>query len=90
VKTPEKQCIGLELAYNRSSLTIAEDRGQPDISGATFGVTLGPLFALPRAIRLTRKITAKAIFHRFHLAFQDPNSISRAELELAGFSGWLD
>jgi hypothetical protein len=41
-------------------------------------------------MRLTRKIGAKAIFHRFHLAFQDPNSISRAELELAGFSEWRD
>jgi hypothetical protein len=39
---------------------------------------------------MMRKIGAKAIFHRFRLALQDPNSISRAELELAGFSGWRD
>jgi hypothetical protein len=41
-------------------------------------------------MRLMRKIGAKAILHRFHLAFQDSNSISCAELELAGFSGLRD
>ena len=40
----------------------------------------------PGAMRLTRKIAAKAIFLRFHLALLDVNSIPRAELELAGFS----
>jgi hypothetical protein len=35
------------LAYKRWSLTIAEDRGQPDIFGVTLGVTLSALFELP-------------------------------------------
>ena len=43
----KNRCIGLELAYKRWSLAIAEDRGQPDISGVTLGVTLGALLELP-------------------------------------------
>jgi hypothetical protein len=39
--------VGLELAYKRGSLTIAEDRGQPNIFGVTLGVTPSALFELP-------------------------------------------
>src|SRR5882757_6536049 len=38
-KHRKNRCIGLELAYKRWSLMIAEDRGQPEISGVTLGVT---------------------------------------------------
>ena len=86
----KNRCIGLESAYNQWSLTIAEDRGQADILGVTSGVTLGAQFELPRRMRLRRKIAAKAVFHLFHSAFPDVNSISCAELELAGFSRWRD
>jgi len=47
-KQRKSRCIGLELAYRRWSLTIAEDRGHPYISGVTSGVTLGALLELPR------------------------------------------
>ena len=46
-KHRKNRCIGLELAYKRWSLTIAEDRRQPDIFGVTLGVTLGVLLELP-------------------------------------------
>jgi hypothetical protein len=39
--------MGLELAYKRWPLTIADDRGQPEIFGVTLGVTLGVLLELP-------------------------------------------
>jgi hypothetical protein len=48
------------LAYNLRSLTIAEDRGQLDISGVTSGVTLDAQFELPRrCAALTPKIGVK-------------------------------
>src|ERR1700678_2189861 len=37
----KNRCIGLELAYKRWSLTIAQVRYQPAILGVTLGVTLG-------------------------------------------------
>jgi hypothetical protein len=49
------RCIGLELTYKRWSLTIAEVREQPDISGVTSGVTLGPPFELPRCYSFDAK-----------------------------------
>ena len=82
--------MGLELACKRWSLTIAEDRGQPDILGVTSGVTLGAQFELPRCMRLTQKIAAQAVFRLSSFGFPDANSISCAELELAGFSRWRD
>jgi hypothetical protein len=39
----------------------------------------------PGAMRLPWKIGAETVFFRFRLAFPDLNSISHAELELAGF-----
>jgi hypothetical protein len=47
-KHRENRCIGLELAYKRWSLTIAEDWGQPDILGVTLRVTGDARIALPR------------------------------------------
>jgi hypothetical protein len=61
--------IGLELAYNRSSLTIAEDRGQPDISGVTFGVTLGPLFELPPCYAIDAKNQCESHISSFSFGF---------------------
>src|SRR5882757_10151193 len=49
-KHRKNRCIGLELAYKRWSLMIAEDRGQPDILGVTSGLTLGALSELPPVV----------------------------------------
>jgi hypothetical protein len=76
-KHRKNRCIGLELAYKRWSLTIAEDRGQPDISGVTLGVTLGVLLELPPVTRrLMSKISAKAACNPLEFVFPDLNSIS--------------
>ena len=54
------RCIELESAYKGGPLTIAEDRGQPDIFGVTLGVTLGVLLELPPVTHhLMSKISAK-------------------------------
>jgi hypothetical protein len=84
-RTPWKnRDAGLELAYNLRSLTIAEVRGQPDISGVTSGVTLDAQFELPRrCAALTPKIGVKTALCSRRLTVPDLNSISRAELELA-------
>jgi hypothetical protein len=72
---------GLELAYNLRSLTIAEDRGQPDISGVTSGVTFNAQFELPRrCAALTPKIGVKTALCSRRLTAPDLNSISRAAL----------
>jgi hypothetical protein len=72
---------GLELAYNLRSLTIAEDRGQLDISGVTSGVTLDAQFELPRrCAALTPKIGVKTALCSRRLTVPDRNSISRAAL----------
>ena len=59
------------------------DRGQATLLGVTSGVTLGPPFDYPGAIRLMRKVSTKAVFQPFHLSVADLNSSSYAELELA-------
>ena len=85
----KSRCIGLELAYKRWSLAIAEDRGQPDILGVTSGVTLGAQFELPRCMRLTQKIAAQAVFRLSSFGFPDVNSISCAELKRPAWM-WAD
>jgi hypothetical protein len=75
------RCIGLELAYKRWSLTIAEDRGQPDISGVTLGVTLGALLELPReGLLLMQKISAETLCKPIRFEFSGFNSISQFAL----------
>ena len=80
---PEKIGMSDSLAYKRWSLTIAEDRGDPDFFGVTSGVTLGPPLSYPGAISLMRKVSTKAVFQPFQLSVADLNSSSYAELELA-------
>ena len=77
----KNRCIGLELAYKRWSLTIAEDRGQPDISGVTFGVTLVALLELPReGLLLMQKISAETLCKPIRFEFPGFNSISQFAL----------
>ena len=74
--------MGLELAYKRWSLTIAEDRGQPDISGVTFGVTLGALLELPPGGSAfdAKKISAETLCKPIRFEFPGFNSISQFAL----------
>jgi hypothetical protein len=69
------------LPMTRYRYRHRDDRGQPDIFGVTFGVTLGPPFELPRCYSLVRKISTKAaVFQPSHLSVADLNSSSYAEL----------
>ena len=96
----KSRCIGLELAYKRWSLAIAEDRGQPDISGVTFGVTLGALLELPprsathRLPVRTKCLLALASLSTALIRFRMPNSnshiaslVSSGELAIEGSCG---
>ena len=82
-KHRKNRCIGLELAYKRWSLTIAEGRGQPDISGVTFGVTQSGELELPHEARLIACLCENKVFARTRESLDGVNSISHAELELA-------
>ena len=97
-KHRKNRCIGLELAYKRWSLTIAEDRGQPDIFGVTLGVTLSALFELPPCCAVDVKSRCESrIFivlirlSRVLVRFRMPNSnwqiaslVSSGELAIEG------
>ena len=75
--------VGLELAYKRWSLTIAEDRGQPDIFGVTLGVTQSGELQLPHGARLIACLCENKVFARTRESLDGVNSISHAELEWA-------
>jgi hypothetical protein len=72
--------MGLESAYKGWSLTIAEDRGQPDISGVTLGVTEDAWIELPPGSWLARE---KSLGIHYVASttqvFRDSSSIPRTE-----------
>jgi hypothetical protein len=69
----------LELAYKRWSLTIAEDRGQPDISGVTLGVTQSTELELPSLSALIACLCENKALASTRESRDGFNSISRVE-----------
>ena len=77
VKTLEKQVYRTRIGLQTMVANDRRGSGQPDISGVTFGVTLGVLLELPPVTRrLMSKISAKAACNPLEFVFPDLNSIS--------------
>jgi hypothetical protein len=97
----KNRCIGLESADKRWSLTIAEDLGQPNISGVTLGVTQSGELELPPTERdsslacaKTKGLLGPASLSTALIRFRMPNSnwqiaslVSSGELAIEGSCG---